>query len=627
MDDWGLLSALPVAFFVALGLLVFSIGFVLTDVRPSSTRVALHVVALVLVLHGTVPLLFPATNYPWAYKHMGVVGYINLRGGLDSTVDIYQNWPGFFAVAAFFDQIAGVESPLAYAKWAPVYFNLLLCLELVFALRWVPLARREGWLAVFLFVAGNWVGQDYFAPQALTMVLSLALFGMVLGWLQVDRRSRPVRAAGRLVSRLARARTPRPDDDAGPALSPTPSGRQRALAMGLIFSVFAVVVVSHQLSPYLVVSGIALLTVAGLVRPGWVVIGLTAVMMAYLVPHLPYLRSTRNLSGSPLNPADIFDALSNPFENVQTSGFDGGVPRPGRVITALGAPALIGGMWLLGLIGAMRRLRAGRPVLLLLLLAVAPTFLAFGQNYGGEAVFRIYLFSLPWIGALAASVPRRGPWGRMTGASIVVVLLGVVTLFMSAFYGSVELYRVRPGAVAASQYFYDHAAPGSVLGLGAPNVPARLGANYDEFRAGSTPPPLTTLEEFKGRRLLGVADVPALSRLYSSHVATTPGQVYLSLGADQDVYAEVLGFMAKGSLASLDQALTRSSEWRLFYRNPDAVIYQFVGGASPAQHPPQKCSGGSCGADGSGDGGQGIVDGQPGELGPAPGDGQGVPSP
>ena len=465
MDDWGLLRALPGAYYVALGLLLVSIGFVLTDARVSPLRLVLHLVALVVVLHGTVPAVFPETNFPWAYKHMGVVNYINGHGRLDPSVDIYQNWPGFFAAAALFGRVAGVGSPSDCAKWAPVYFNLLLCLELGFVLRWLPLHRRERWLALFLFVVGNWVGQDYFAPQALGLVLSLALYGMVLAWFQVDRPSAVVRLVGRAARRVVWVKPgPTGDGPGGPAgAGAVATGWRRASALGAVFAVFAVVVCSHQLSPYLVVSGLALLTLAGGVRPRWLVAGLTVVMIGYLVPHLPFLHRTGNLSGSPLNPRDVLRALGNPFDNLKSSGFGGGTPRPGRATTSLGASALIAGMWGLGLIGAFRRLRNGRPVRLLLLLAVAPAFLALGQNYGGEAVFRIYLFSLPWIAAMAASAlaPAALRWGRRTAALVVVVLAGAAVLFLAAFYGSVELYRVRPGAVAATLYFYDHAAPGA----------------------------------------------------------------------------------------------------------------------------------------------------------------------
>lgn len=621
MNDWGLLAALPVAFYIGVGLLAISIGCLLAEDKPSPLRLGLHLVALVVVLHGTVPLIFPETNYPWAYKHMGVVGAVNRRGGLDPTVDIYQNWPGFFALAAWFDKLAGVGDPLSYAKWAPVYFNLLLCLELAFVFRWLPLGRRERWLGLFLFEAGNWVGQDYFAPQALALVLCLAVFGMVLAWFQVERPPAPLRWAGRIARRLVKARA-QPAPDAAPsspprvamasaplterslwarmrlggglALTKPPrsgrpaaadntdaplTARSRPWALVFLLAVFAVVVVTHQLSPYLVVAGIALMTAAGGVRPRWIVVAFAVVTIAYLVPHLGYLRSSHNLAGSPLNPRDILNALSNPFDNARSSGFDGGHALPGRIMTARGAPALIGGLWLLGAVGALRRLRNGRPMLILALLAGSPALLAFGQNYGGEAIFRIYLFSLPWVAALAASAlaPRSGRWRRRTGALVAVTLSVALVLFMSAFYGAVELYRVRPGAVAASQYFYDHAEPGSVVGFGAPNFPGRLAANYGEFASGSTPPPLTTLPAFQGH-LLGAADLPALSALYQTHVSGTSGQVYLALSADEDAYAEVLGFMPKGSIASLDRALSasHSPHWRVIYRNHDAVIYRYL---------------------------------------------------
>jgi hypothetical protein len=66
--------------------------------------------------------------------------------------------------------------------------------------------------------------------------------------------------------------------------------------------------------------------------------------------------------------------------------------------------------------------------------------------------------------------------------------------------------------------------------------------------------------------------------LYQTHVSGTSGQVYLALSADEDAYAEVLGFMPKGSIASLDRALSasHSPHWRVIYRNHDAVIYRYL---------------------------------------------------
>lgn len=585
INDWGLFPALPLAFFVALGLLVVSIVLLLVDRRLSPVRLALHLVALVVVLHATVPLVFAEPNYPWVYKHIGVTDYINLHGQLKSSIDIYQNWPAFFAVAAWFSKVAGVGSPLAFAKWAPLYFNLLIALEVAFVFRLLPVDRRVRWLAMFVVAGGNWVGQDYFAPQALAYVLSLAVFGLVLALYQSDRANFLVRYAGRLAGRVVGGwlgdggdpEQPGPGGPGGPGgrLPLTPALRYAGLV--ILFGVYAVVVVTHQLSPFMVLLGVGIVAQAGLIRPKVVVAGLAALAVGYFLAHLAYLKANGDLLSSPFSVHDILHVLKNPFDNAHSLKDAGTNPMTGRRITALGAPALILGLWALGAVGAVRRALAGKPILLISLLAGAPACVALVQNYGGEAIFRIYLFSLPWTAVLAASAvaPRLRRWGALAALSAGAALAVVLVLFMSAFYGSVELYRVRPGAVTAMEYFYDHAVPGSTIGFVAPNVPGRISARYDEYLKGSTPPVLSTLKEFQHRQL-GAEDIPRVSALYQAHVADTPGDLYLYLSSDQAVYTEVLGLMPKGAVTSLDRALTGSARWDPVYRNADATVFRFV---------------------------------------------------
>jgi hypothetical protein len=283
MNDWGLFAAIPITFFAALGLLIASIGALFTASRLSPVRLTLHLAALVLVLHGTVPLIFAPPNYPWVYKHIGVTRYIGAHGRLDPSIDIYHSWPGFFALAAWFTRVAGAPSPMAYAAWAPVYFNLLLCLVLNFAFRSLRVTPRVRLLGLFLFVPANWVGQDYFAPQALAFVLSVAVVAMVLAWLQVDRPNRFIRRLRRLAASVKVKGSSGPHEEEPPPSTSTGSRRAAVIA---ILGTFGVVVVSHQLSPYMVVIGLGLLTAAGVVRPRWVVIAMVAMTVAYLVPRL-----------------------------------------------------------------------------------------------------------------------------------------------------------------------------------------------------------------------------------------------------------------------------------------------------------------------------------------------------
>lgn len=569
MNDFGLLPALPVIYFIGVGLLVGSIAWLLAQTRLSPVRLGVHLVVLVVALHGTLPLIFSSPNFPWVYKHIGVVAYIDLHGGLDSSVDIYHNWPGFFALAAWFTRVAGVGSPLTYAAWAPVYFNLLICLELAFVLRFLPVTRRVRWLGLFLFVAGNWVGQDYFAPQALAFVLSLAVFGILLSWFQVDRPPAVVRMIRRLASYAGSARQEgfqEAQPEPAVALRPAPP---RLVAFAALFTVFMVSVATHQLSPYVIILGIGLLTMAGMIRPRWLVVGLIAVAVGYLFLHRGYIERTQ----------DLFGSLGDPLQNVHDVEPNDSVPMRGRKLTALAAPALILGMWMLGMVGVVRQLRARRTVLIVALLAASPALVALGQSYGGEAVFRIFLFSLPWTAVLGGCAldpnPRRG---RLWSAAKVSVALSVtLALFMSAFFGAEELYRVRPGEVAASQYFYDNAEPGSVLTLTAPNFPTRVSGRYDQFRTAgdNLPNLLTTGKQFR-HRMLGPDDLPAIAEFVDHYVsgAEGAGGRYLVLSTGQEVYAQVLGLLPPGSLASLGDALAASADWRVFYRGPDAVIYE-----------------------------------------------------
>ena len=567
MNDYGLLPALPLIFFAGLVLLVVSISTLLVRPRLSPLRLALHLVALVLVLHGTIPLLFAEPNFPWVYKHIGVVGYINEHGRLDTHVDIYHNWPGFFALAAWFTRVAGVGTPLAYAAWASVYFNLLTCLMLAFAFRWLPISRRARWLSLFLFVGANWVGQDYFAPQAMAFVLSLATFGMVLAWFQVDRPPALVRLGRRLALRLVRTqRGASVEDEREEVPSASP---RRVTSLLVLFAVFAVIVVTHQLSPYVIILGVGLLTLAGVVRPRWLVAGFVVLSGAYLVLRLPYLQRTQ----------DLFGSVGDPLNNIHNRAPSDSVAMKGRQVTALAAPALILGMWLLGALGVVRRLWAGRSVLLLVILGASPALVAVGQSYGGEAVFRIYLFSLPWVAVLAASAlePRSDRRPLWAAGRIGLVLAVIVGLFITVFYGAEELYRVRAGEIAASRHFYDQAEPGSVLTLAAPNFPTRVGARYDQFRSGgdNLPSLLATVKDFQ-HRMLGEDDLPAIGDFVDEYVtgATAPGGRYLVLSTGQEVFAEVLGLTPPGSLANLDRALAASPSWEVFYRNQDAVIYR-----------------------------------------------------
>ena len=180
LGPYGLLSVLPLIFYVAIALLIVSVATELIRRHISRWRMSAHATALVVMLYGTAPIVYPQGRYAWLYKTIGIVQYMGVHGKLDQRIDIYHNWPGFFAFAAWFDKVAGVASPLAYAKWAQLVVELAALPLLYLIYEALALPPRQRWVGMLLYSSANWIAQDYFSPQALGTLLSLGIMAMVM---------------------------------------------------------------------------------------------------------------------------------------------------------------------------------------------------------------------------------------------------------------------------------------------------------------------------------------------------------------------------------------------------------------------------------------------------------------
>ena len=177
MGSFGLVSLFTGATVGALLLLVG--GFLGSLYRNKREWVlGLYLVTYIALIHGTPAVLYGTLRYSWAYKHVGIVDYILRTGTVDPTIgvgEIYHNWPGFFAASALLTSLAGSPDALRIATWAPVVFNLMNLVVLRYVYRGLTRNKRLIWLALFFFFIINWVGQDYFSPQAMAYVLYLGL--------------------------------------------------------------------------------------------------------------------------------------------------------------------------------------------------------------------------------------------------------------------------------------------------------------------------------------------------------------------------------------------------------------------------------------------------------------------
>jgi len=576
------LSILPagsvVLFLTGLGLLVVSTGLLLTRPKVSGRRMTLNLGAFLVMLYGSAPIVYSEPRFSWLYKHAAITNSIAVHDALSRSLDIYRIWPGFFALAAWVDKVAGVATPLVYASWAQLFFEVLYAIVFAWVLKALPIDERERWFALFLFVGANWIAQDYFSPQAFALVLSFGVFGTVLHWLTTAQRSWVTRLEGFVSGLLRRGRSrllgyrtfmappPRPHhletgghDQNGAAAT----DRARWFAIGAVLLIYGVLTFVHELSPYVVAAQLGALVIVGLIRPWWLVVAMLAIAVGFLAPNFRYVNDTYGLTASIGN---FFGNVKGPSSTFSQLGSE-------AMRTATAARVLSVAMWGLALIGIVRRLHQGRPAIGLAVLAFSPLALLVLLAYGSEGVLRVYLFSLPWTACLAASALRMEPKPFWHPKAIVptAALAAVTLLFLVAFFGDDGVNVMTPADVQATMFVYSRAAPGPLMSL-AENAPAPIGPNFSQFQ--SVEPLLGS--DYPGITVLSPTDIAFITSeiLDYGGGVTEPG--YFIVTPSMFAYAEEYGLATAAQCRTFVAAMDRAPGWTILYSHGGATVYELA---------------------------------------------------
>ncbi len=480
IGSYGLVPLLPLPFYAALAILIVSFCASVHRERTQPAILLMHVVAVLVVVHGTPAILYHHLRYSWAWKHVGIVEYIQRNGTVDPDIGLfnaYHNWPGFFALGALVTEIAGFESALGLAAWAPVFFNLIFLGAVLLILRLFTVDRRLVWLAVWFYFLTQWVGQDYFAPQPTTYVLHLVILGICLAWLGRDRAQprvsiwlwRPIRWGLSLMDRLL-GRAVQPDP---PAVES--SLRQQRILLGIAILLFTVIASSHQLTPFMTIPAVTALVVFDRCRSRGLPVLFAVVTVAWLI------------SGALVFTREHFlaelEAFGQTEGNVSSTLIDTSRADPSMRVVALIGRSLSASVGLLAVLGGLRRLWHGYRDLVPMLLGISPLLMLVGNSYGGEVVFRVYLFALPFLAFFAAGLVYPSPAsGRSWPAVAPPLLLSGAMLvgLCFAYYGKEEVNHFTDSEVAATRYLYRIAPPESLIIEGTSSYPVR-DWHYDQF--------------------------------------------------------------------------------------------------------------------------------------------------
>lgn len=551
IGSYGLIDALSPWYYIAIAVLLLSIAWTLGTERYRSPLLVVHLIVLVILVHGAPAIVESAPRLASAWVHTGFTNYVASNGKFLPAFDARFSWPSFFAGSALLDRAFGLNAA-SLLRWWPVALNLLY-LPLVFRVaKGFLRSDARAWIATALFPLTNWVGQDYYSPQSIAFLLYLAFIYILIGPLGANgrplwyffRRSRDQDDR----SRLGR---PRPRRNPVPTLQSRQKSTAVGFYLGILVLLMAAMATGHQLTPIVATASASMLVLVGKTRVRWLVMIFVLITIGWIC------------YGAVTYWSGHFGALVGGVgalqSNVGSSVGDriSGSSAHSFVVHVRLLMSLI--VWLLALFGALvwRSQNENRLALVASFLVPFAT-LAFG-NYGGEATLRVYLFSLPFavslIGVLISQV--RVPYRQVTLAA---VLFLIMPFLLISRWGNELFELARPNEVTAVRVLDRMANPGSTL----LSITEELPWEFADIAKFEYPP--FNLNESARKNASEIIDV----------LGSNPKGGYVIITTNDIVFAsQAYGFPPTWG-AELEALLSHSERFKLRYSNADAEIFQYV---------------------------------------------------
>ncbi|MDN3497305.1 hypothetical protein QL996_15300 [Planococcus sp. APC 4015] len=533
--SWNLFGLIPAASpLFPVSIVLVSIAFCVAIARGATRTAAVSLIATVLMMRLPTALSTDAPLYSWTYKHFGPIDYIQRFGGVDVTADIYHNWPGAFSLIAWMNTITGSET-IVIAQWFTVGSQLAVTAAVYYLARTYGFGAATALVAAFGAHVANWVGQDYLSPQAIGFALGIVVIALVLA-----------------------------------------SRRTRATSWVAVV-IFTAITVTHQLTPYWLLAAILLLTVLGRVRPKYIVGVFAVIAIGYLLLHLDVVSQFGRLIN-----LDLLDNILTPSVRNEALGH----PSAGQVVNSWVARSITAVVWVSAAavvaIRLLRRRGEWRSILVPAVVAFSPALILLGQGYGGEAMFRVFLYSIPGCMLILAPVVTRMLRGEVSRGALAARLTatGVLTLVALASiqtsYGGWFANRVTPESVRLTTQVLTEEDP-STLTIGvAPGAPGRIVAEYVDFvRANElfdsgidmwlTSWPGWEEEEF--------ADPRRVERLTESLLwEQRPALVVIT--EQMRYYSTYYGTLPEGALDRFQRILSDDPRWVQIYESDETIVYR-----------------------------------------------------
>lgn len=426
------------------------------------------------------------------------------------------------------------------------------------------------WLGIWLAYLANWIVVNELVLQWLNYLLGVIALAVVVRWFGPAVTNRPVvprSLAGRATSHPLGALVLRIHDSlAADAASPVPVyPGQRAGLLVLVVLVFAAIVPSHQLTPFVILASVATLVILERCTARSLPILLAVILGSWLsYAAVTFLRGHTDMVTGQIGQLGATVSM-----NV-TARLAG---SPGHQTVVYLRLLMTVAVWVLAGFGILRGLARGMVSLIALALAAVPFPLMILQPYGGEMILRVYLFALPFMIFFAALLffPRPDA-GRRWWTAVAIGLLSVVLMgtFFVTRYGNERMDYYTADEFQAVQALYAVAPPGAVLAAATSDVPWRYRdyAAYDYMTLAERGP---------------LPDATAAVQLLTKRPAPA---AYLILSRAQRAYAELFMGLSPAEWARFEASVRASPNFKLIYANQDAAVYVLVNGQLSERHGP-----------------------------------------
>jgi hypothetical protein len=523
---WGFLVRVGPLWYLGLALIAAS----LVVSRSAEERyLAVGVLLLMLVLTGTPALVYDGPRSQSAAKHVELVEQIRRLHHLRSSVPVYNGWPSFFSAMAWLSDVTGLRDAIHLATAWPALVGTYKLVALRYFAGQVVADRRQVWLAVAFAMLADTIGQDYFSPQSLGLVLAITAFGFAFA-----RRTLRLRHQVALMT------------VAGIGMSLT-----------------------HQLTPYIVGGALCVLVIFGRLKPWWTPLTVLGPAVGWA------LVNWRDLSEF----LTLGDIGSSGNFTPPAPGATSGLARLPAFLTFEGG--LAGGVVILALLAGATLFRRRREAAAwaVALCPGAGVAIILVHPYGSEGIFRATLFSLPWLAVLAAQVFRRGDT-RVGRLSPVVVIAALTTTFILGTF-SLDASNVMRAADRTAFAIFADTPTGQGL-----NYALILGPG--DLPSAPTTTPVTHLSVYRseiddaGFTLNGAIDQDTVQRLTSELISysgneSPAGHLFAVWSPVSSDYGREYGLHTAARFAALRDAFQAAAAWKTIYTADGTVLFEYVG--------------------------------------------------